>query len=91
MTCANWPPCASTPRLGVIWTKPFRVEITSAIKPTGNTIEIDVINLWPNRLIGDEFLPKEKQFTHTNIRKFTALRRLRPSGLLGRVRLLEGK
>jgi hypothetical protein len=38
---------------------------------------------WPNRLIGDQQLPPEKRFTHTNLTKFTATSPLMPSGLLG--------
>ena len=75
--------------LGVLWAKPFQVEITSALKPAGNNLEIDVVNLWPNRLIGDEFLPENQRFTRTNIRKFTKATQLLPSGLLGPVRLLQ--
>ena len=74
--------------LGVAWTKPYRVNITSHVKAKGNKLEIDVVNLWPNRLIGDEFLPEEERFTQTNIRKFTKSTPLLPSGLLGPVRIL---
>ena len=33
--------------------------ITGAVKQTGNKLEIEVVNLWPNRLIGDEQLPDD--------------------------------
>lgn len=56
--------------LGVVWTAPWRVEITGAVKPQGNVLEIDVVNLWPNRLIGDARLPKEKRLTTTNVRTY---------------------
>ncbi|HZO99607.1 MAG TPA: glycosyl hydrolase [Terriglobia bacterium] len=72
--------------LGVLWTRPFRVEITSAVKPTGNVLEIDVVNLWPNRIIGDAALPPGKRFTKTNI-KFKKDEPLLESGLLGPVTL----
>ncbi|GAB3662342.1 hypothetical protein GCM10028791_37390 [Echinicola sediminis] len=74
--------------LGVAWTKPYRVNITSHIKAKGNKLEIDVVNLWPNRLIGDEFLPEEERFTQTNIRKFTKSTQLLPSGLIGPVQIM---
>lgn len=45
--------------LGVVWTFPWRVNISKAVKPKGNQLEIEVVNLWPNRLIGDEQLPDD--------------------------------
>ncbi len=45
--------------LGVVWTAPWRVNISEAVKPEGNQLEIEVANLWPNRLIGDEHLPDD--------------------------------
>jgi len=45
--------------LGVVWTSPWQVNITDAVKEKGNTLEIDVANLWANRLIGDESFPDD--------------------------------
>jgi hypothetical protein len=53
--------------LGVVWTAPWQVEITSVIKEKANELEIEVANLWPNRLIGDASLPKEQRRTVSNI------------------------
>lgn len=39
--------------LGVLWTRPYRVNVTPALQEGENTLEIKVTNLWPNRLIGD--------------------------------------
>jgi hypothetical protein len=75
--------------LGIVWTSPWRVEITEAVKETGNELEIEVINLWPNRLIGDAALPPEKRLTNTNI-EFKADTPLLPSGLLGPVVIYAG-
>ncbi len=74
-------------RLGVVWTAPWQVEITSAMKPTGNRLEIDVVNLWHNRLVGDAALPPEKQLTTTNVSSFKKDTPLLPSGLLGPINL----
>lgn len=45
--------------LGVIWTAPWRVDITSTLKEGDNNLEIEVANLWVNRLIGDENYPDD--------------------------------
>jgi hypothetical protein len=39
--------------LGVLWKRPFRLDITGALKEGGNNLEIRVTDLWANRLIGD--------------------------------------
>ena len=71
--------------LGILWKKPFTVKLGPAARAGSDLLEIEVVNLWPNRLIGDQQLPPEKRFTHTNIAKFTATSPLMPSGLLGPV------
>ena len=73
--------------LGVLWTKPARMDITRAARAGANELEVTVVNLWPNRLIADESLPPEKRLTETNIHKFSASTPLDPSGLLGPVTL----
>ncbi len=77
--------------LGPVWTKPFRVEITNAVKPEGNVLEIDVANVWPNRIIGDSLLPPDQRLTRTNI-VYTQNTPLWQSGLLGPVKIerIEG-
>ncbi|HEY4245910.1 MAG TPA: glycosyl hydrolase [Lacunisphaera sp.] len=45
--------------LGILWKPPYRLEITDAVKAGGNALEIEVVNLWVNRLIGDEQLPED--------------------------------
>jgi hypothetical protein len=74
--------------LGVVWTKPARVNITSAVKVGDNQLELSIVNLWPNRLIGDAALPAKERFTETNMRKFVSTSPLLPSGLLGPVQVL---
>ena len=45
--------------LGILWKPPFRVEVTGAIKPGENQLEVKVVNLLINRQIGDEQLPED--------------------------------
>ncbi|MBP8960211.1 MAG: glycosyl hydrolase [Bacteroidales bacterium] len=42
---------------GILWTDPWELDITSFIKKKDNLLEIEVANLWINRLIGDEQEP----------------------------------
>jgi len=78
--------------LGIVWTAPWRVEITGTVMEGSNELEVEVVNLWPNRRIGDASLPEEKRYTHSNI-AFSPINPqnppdrsgLFPSGLMGPV------
>ena len=78
-------------KLGILWCYPWRIEITDALKPTGNQLEVDVINLWANRVIGDLNQPKEKRFTKTHdgfrFDFLTGKTELVKSGLIGPVKV----
>lgn len=50
-------------RLGVLWKKPYRMDISDALKKGSNKITVRVANLWLNRLIGDEQLPDNLEWT----------------------------
>ena len=80
-------------KLGTLWTAPWRVEITAAVRPSGNVLEIDVVNLWVNRVVGDLNLPKEKRITQTHdVFRFGMVRPTTPlldSGLFGPVTLRQ--
>jgi hypothetical protein len=80
-------------KLGILWTAPWRVDITEAVQPAGNRLEIDVINLWANRVIGDLNRPKEKRITKTHdVFRFNMTAKTTPlpeAGLLGPVTLLR--
>jgi hypothetical protein len=76
---------------GITWAPPFRVDITDAVKPTGNTLEVEVVNFWPNRVIGDAALPVAQRLTKTNVLELKADTPLIESGLLGPVRLETSK
>ncbi len=45
--------------LGILWKPPYRIEVTDALKPGDNALELRVVNLWINRQIGDEQLPED--------------------------------
>ena len=68
--------------VGVVWCEPFQLEITGAVKPTGNVLSIEVANKWSNRLLGDEVL--EESYTTGNASHNASLY---SSGLLGPVKL----
>ena len=52
---------------GIVWTAPWRVDIGGLVRIGKNDLEIEVVNLWPNRLIGDANLPSEQRLTKTNV------------------------
>ncbi len=74
--------------LGTLWKPPFSVDITRAAKPGKNQLEVQVTNLWPNRLIGDLNQPADKRQTWSVITPFKKDSPLLASGLLGPVRLM---
>lgn len=47
---------------GILWSRPFALDVTDVLKIGKNTLEIKVTNLWTNRLIGDEQLPVENDY-----------------------------
>jgi len=75
--------------LGVVWKKPFRIDMTGAAKPGANNIEVKVTNLWVNRMIGDRQPGAAAQYTFTRPVFYKASSPLLPSGLLGPVRVLQ--
>lgn len=49
-------------KLGVLWHPPFRVDVTDALEPGTNHLEIAVTDTWRNRLIGDEQQPPDAEW-----------------------------
>ncbi len=85
--------------LGVVWTAPWRAELTGALKAGANELEIAVTNPWANRLVGDAGLPPERRVAMSNMQLekgkrtlkafqgFASEDPLQPSGLMGPVTL----
>jgi hypothetical protein len=70
---------------GGVWTAPYRIDVTPFVNAGKNELEIEVVNTWANRIIGDRRLPEEQ-------RKLRIIRGpngdLYESGLLGPVNIL---
>lgn len=75
--------------LGVVWCAPWSVEVTGAVHAGENRLEIEVANLWPNRLIADSGLPEEQRRSWTTWNPYRPTDALLPSGLLGPVVLRQ--
>ncbi len=79
--------------LGIVWTHPFSVDVTRALRQGLNEVEIAVTNTWHNRLVGDAKLPPAQRVTGTNVtasagkawKDWEPL----PSGLFGPVKLVS--
>jgi hypothetical protein len=74
---------------GFAWTPPYRVEITKALRPAENELEIAVTNTWANRLIGDAKLAPAERLTWMTAPYPPADAELLPAGLLGPVTLVR--
>ncbi len=76
--------------LGTVWSQPYRVDVTRAIRPGVNRLAVDVTSTWFNRLAYDEGLPEAQRKTWTikGPRNDSALQ---PSGLLGPVVVRVGQ
>ena len=79
---------------GIVWAKPFKVDVTNELQKGRNSLEITVVNSWFNRVAGDEMNPDGKTFTSTNIvlgHDFRGVKTgniaLQPSGLFGPVEI----
>jgi hypothetical protein len=74
--------------LGITWKKPFRIDVTDALKQGSNKIQVKVTNTWVNRLIGDAQPGVTNKITFTTMPFYKADSPLQPSGLLGPVKLV---
>jgi hypothetical protein len=74
---------------GIVWTLPYKADITNDLKPGENHLAVQVINAWNNRIVGDLRTPNKRQYTRTNIKfKFKPQTPLLESGLIGNAKIL---
>jgi hypothetical protein len=78
--------------LGILWTAPFEVDCTEALREGPNELVVEIVNTWHNRLVGDAKLLPEKRITRTNVpasggKPWAQLEPLE-SGLFGPVRVV---
>ncbi len=73
---------------GTLWTPPYSLDISKAVKEGKNKIEIAVANTWHNRLIGDNLLPPAKRISWTTAPFRLKDKPLLPAGLVGDVKLV---
>lgn len=74
--------------IGGVWTSPYRLLVTEGLKEGENTLEIEVVNNWVNRIIGDLNKPIESRTTWANVITWKPESELQKSGLLGPVKLI---
>lgn len=77
-------------KAGVVWKTPFQIPVTGLLKSGPNEIQINVVNTWVNRLVGDAQEGAVKT-TFTTMPFYRADSPLMPSGLLGPVKLITKK
>jgi hypothetical protein len=76
---------------GTLWTFPYRINISEALKKGQNTLTIKITNTWANRLIGDQKLPKEERLTWSTAPFRLEGKELLKAGLLGPVTIIKEK
>ena len=77
--------------VGVLWTYPFRINISEALKKGTNALEVKVTNTWANRLIGDQALPETERLTWTTASFRLEGNALLKAGLLGDIKIIKEK
>jgi len=73
--------------IGTLWKPPYKLDISKAAKVGINQLEIEVVNTWLNRLIGDEQPGALTKITFVTHKGWNASSKLLPSGLVGPVTL----
>ncbi len=77
--------------LGTIWTRPYRIPITAAIKSGTNLLEIDVTNNWVNQMLWQNKKPRNKRDTWELVHALEKMPNngVMSSGIYGKVFILK--
>ena len=73
--------------VGGLWTAPYEVNVSEALKDGENELEVEVCTSWVNRLVGDASMPATKRPTWISTGGYRPNSSLRPAGLVGPVSL----
>lgn len=74
---------------GTIWTPPYVLDISKAVRKGNNSIEIVVANTWHNRLLGDASKPTSERVTYTTYPFDFSKNKLEPAGIIGAVEIMQ--
>ena len=74
---------------GGVWTTPYQINITDYLKEGVNELEIEVVNCWRNRMIGELSMPQSERFTYHSAANIKADSEMQSSGLLGPVQVIS--
>lgn len=74
-------------KIQTLWTKPYKVNISSFLKKGKNKLRVVVSNLWNNQLVYQAQQPKDKRKTWLLLDTFSGKESLLPSGIKGEVRI----
>ena len=71
--------------IGGAWMAPYIVSAGDVLKTGENSLEVEVVNVWRNRLIYEKELPASQRHTFTLVDDITPGEAPQPSGLIGPV------
>ncbi len=71
--------------VGGVWISPYRLNVKGMVKQGENELEIEVANLWRNRMIKDKMIPENERYTWTVVEDIAEGEQPHISGLLGPV------
>lgn len=75
--------------MATVWHAPFRIDVSSALKPGTNEIVLKVTNAWVNRLIGDRQPDAKIKYTFSTWLAYSKDSPLQASDLIGPVEIIR--